>query len=126
MGYRPNYADPELWLRPAVKLDGSKYYEYIICYIDAVICIYHNLQKLMKRIKECFKFKDDKIEPPDTYLGATISKMKLDSGNYCWTMSPEQYVKAAGTDFKEDLARSGKMFLSKSVTPLSRKYAPWL
>ena len=26
MGYRPIYANPDLWLRPAVRLDGFKYY----------------------------------------------------------------------------------------------------
>ena len=30
MGYHPNYADPDLWLRPAVKSDGFEYYEYIL------------------------------------------------------------------------------------------------
>ena len=28
MGYRPSYADLDLWLRPAVKPDGFEYYEY--------------------------------------------------------------------------------------------------
>jgi hypothetical protein len=31
MGYKPSYADPDVWLRPAVKPDGFKYYEYILC-----------------------------------------------------------------------------------------------
>ena len=52
--------------------------------------------------------------------------MKLESGKYYWTISPEQYVKAAVTNVEEDLARSGKRFPSKCVTPLSSNYAPWL
>ena len=52
--------------------------------------------------------------------------MKLESGNYCWTMPPEQYVKAAVTNVEEDFARSGKRLPSKCVTPLLRNYAPWL
>ena len=52
----------------------------------------------MKRIQEDFKPKDGNIEPPDVYLGATLAKTKLESGNYCWTMSPEKYVKAAVTN----------------------------
>ena len=27
MGYRSSYSDPDVWLRPAVKPDGFKYYE---------------------------------------------------------------------------------------------------
>ena len=66
------------------------------------------------------------MEPPDVYNGAKISKMKLESGKYCWTMSPEQYVKAGVTNVEEDLARSGKILPPKCVTPLSSNYATWL
>ena len=61
MGYRPIYTDPELWLRIAVNLDGFEYYEYIIFYVDAVLFISHNLRKLMKRIQEYLKLKDENI-----------------------------------------------------------------
>ena len=98
MGYWPSYVNPDLCLRPEVKPDGFGYYEYIIYYVDNVLCISHNPQKYMKIIHEDFKLKGDKIEPPDVYTGATLAKMKLDSGNYCWTMSPEQYMKAAVTN----------------------------
>jgi hypothetical protein len=66
------------------------------------------------------------IAEPDVYLGATIAKMSLDNGEMCWTMSPEQYVKAAITNVEEDLAKHGKRLPSKYVTPFSCKYAPWL
>ena len=62
----------------------------------------------------------------EVYIGATLSKMNLDSGRYCWTTSPEQYVKAAVINVEEGLARSGKRFLFKFVTPLLRNYAPWM
>ena len=73
-----------------------------------MLCISHNPQKSIKRIQENFNIKDDKIEPPDVYLGATIATMKLDSCKYCCTMLIEQYVKVAVTNVGEDLARSGK------------------
>jgi hypothetical protein len=41
MGYRPSYADPDVWLQLAVKPDGFEYYEYILCYVDNVLCISH-------------------------------------------------------------------------------------
>ena len=126
MGYRPRYINPYLWLRPSMKMEGFEYYKYILCCVYNVLCIYHNPRKLMKRIQEYLRLKDNKIELPDIYLGDTLARMKLDSGNYCWTMSSEQYVKAAVTNFEEDLSRSEKRFPSKCVTPLSRNYAPWL
>ena len=81
----------------------------ILCYINDVLFISHNQQKSMKRIREDFKIKDDNIEPSDIYIGATLSKMNLYSGKYCWIMSPEQYVKASVTNVEEDLVRSGKI-----------------
>ena len=79
MGYRPSYADPYLLLQPEVKPDYYEYYEYILCYVDDVLCISHNLRKLMKRIQEYFNLKDNKIGPPGLYLGSKISNMKLES-----------------------------------------------
>ena len=100
-----------------MKTDGFEYYEYILCYIYNVLCISHDPQKLMKRIQEDFKLQDDKIEPTDVYLGDTHANMKLESGKYCWTVSPEQYVKAVVTNVEEDLSSSGKRFPSKFFTP---------
>jgi hypothetical protein len=30
MGYKPRYANPDVWLRAAVEPDGFKYYEYTV------------------------------------------------------------------------------------------------
>ena len=32
-------SDPDVWMRPAKKIDGSKYYEYVLLYTDGVLCI---------------------------------------------------------------------------------------
>jgi hypothetical protein len=126
MGYKPSYADPDVWMRPAVKSDGFEYYELILCYVDDVLSISHDPMTTMKRIQRDFKLKDDKIAEPDVYLGATLSKMSLVGGKECWTMSPEQYVRAAVNNVEEDLARKGKRLPTKCVTPFSCNYAPWL
>ena len=36
MGFRSSYIDPDVWLRPAVKPDGEKYYEYILCHVGDI------------------------------------------------------------------------------------------
>ena len=61
MSYLPSYADPYLWLRPELKLDSFEYYEYILSYVDNVLCISNKPRKLMKMIQEDFKLKYDKI-----------------------------------------------------------------
>ena len=100
MVYKPRYADPDIWLRPAVKSYGFGYYKYILCYVNHGICILHNPRKSMKRIQEYFKLKDDRIEPPDVYLVESLSNMKLESGKYFWTMFTKKYVKAAITNME--------------------------
>jgi hypothetical protein len=30
-GFKACKADADVWMRPAVKVDGSKYYEYVLC-----------------------------------------------------------------------------------------------
>ena len=64
LGYVPSKADPDVYLRPAVKSNGLKYYEYVLCYVDDVLCISYNPTTTMQGIQIKFKVKEDKIEPP--------------------------------------------------------------
>ena len=74
IGYRSCLADPDVWMRPAMKPDGFKYWEYILCYVDDILCVSHNPTATMKLIQSKFKLKDDKMEPPDTYWGLPFLK----------------------------------------------------
>ena len=77
MGFVPTRADPDVWHRPAVKEDGFEYYEYILCYVDDILAISHKAKDALTAVQAIFKLKDDKIEPPDMYLGATSSVMAI-------------------------------------------------
>ena len=39
LNYKPCLADPDLWMREAVHSNGSKYYEYILLYVDDALAI---------------------------------------------------------------------------------------
>jgi hypothetical protein len=69
MDYRPSYADPDVWMRPAVRPDGREHYEYILTYVDDILCISHAPMQSMVLIKNKFTLKGDKIEPPTDYWG---------------------------------------------------------
>ena len=103
IGYTPSKADPDVWLRPAVKPDGFEYYEMILCYVDDVLSISHDAMKTMKGIQHKFKLKDDKITEPENYLGTGLSKIVTENGRECWSMSPEKYFKAAVLNFEKKL-----------------------
>ena len=50
MGYTPSYAEPYVWIWPAVKPNIFEYYEYILCYIDDVLCISSDTGKYINSI----------------------------------------------------------------------------
>jgi hypothetical protein len=129
MGHKTSYADADacVWLQLAVKADGCKHCECVLCHVDDALSMSHDPGKSMRRIQEDFKLKDNKIAEPDVCLGATSEKRTLENGKSCWPMLSEQHVKRVVTnDVEEDLARHGKMLPLKGATPSSSNHAPWL
>ena len=59
------------------------------------------------------------------YLGAEISKMQGDNGEF-WTMSGEKYVKTAVSNLEDVLTSRGRKLSTKCYTPLSNNYKPEL
>ena len=82
--------------------------------------------KTMMGIQRSFKLKDDKIEEPDTFLGAGLSKMTTANGTVCWSMSLETYCKAAVKNVEKKLSKDGKRLPSKCDTPMKSAYRPEL
>ena len=123
IGFIPTRADPDVWRQPAVKPDGFEYYEYILCYVDDLLAISHDAEKVLKSVQDTFKFKDDKIDKPDVYLGAQLDKMSVD-GFEGWTMSSEKYVKSAIENIEQTLAETNQRLPTKCRTPLSSGYRP--
>jgi hypothetical protein len=126
MGYRPSRADPDVWLRPGIKEDGYKYWEMILCYVDDVLAISDNPEKTLKGIQSKFKLKDDKMEVPDTYLGADLSEMDNEDGDICWAMSSDKYCQALVKNVEDVLSKKGLRLPSKCFTPLKHGYKPEL
>ena len=50
-------------MRAAVKPGGEEYYEYILCYVDDILCMLMKAKEVMAGIGWAFKFKKEKIEP---------------------------------------------------------------
>ena len=124
LGYRPTRADPDVWIKPAIKKDGFKYYEVVLCYVDDVISISEVPMVVMDGIKAVFKLKGDKAEVPDMYLGGSISKARTGAGTECWTLSSEKYVKTAVANVEECLAKNGLRLPTKCNTPFQSGYHP--
>ena len=125
MQFKPTISDPDVWFRPAIKADGEEYYEYILVYVDDLLAISIDPMKIMTEITTAFKFKNDKIEIPDTYLGAKI-QIKNINDHDCWTMTSSEYIKAAVKNVEEKLSKEGLRLPSKVTTPMSSNFVPEL
>ena len=121
IGFKPMKADPDVWIRPAVKPDGTEYYKYIMCYIDDILSVSHDAKSILQSLQGQFKLKGDKIEPPDMYLGTQLGTMQVE-GNEGWLMSSEKYVKSAIQNIEETLQKTGQWLPSKCRTPLAYGY----
>ena len=57
-------SDPDVWMRPAKKSDGSKYYEYVLLYTDDVLCISENAEDILRDIGNYFELKPGSVGTP--------------------------------------------------------------
>ena len=51
LGYIPSQADPDVWMRPTIKEDCFKYWEYVLCYIDDLLCLSNKPKQTLEGIQ---------------------------------------------------------------------------
>ena len=127
LGFESSKADPDVWMRPAVRSDGSEYYEYVLLYVDDCLVISENGKRvLMNEIGKYFELKKESIGPPTIYLGGQMRKVKLDNGNECWAFGSSQYVQAAVKNVESYLQKKGQVLPSgrKCKNVLPQGYRP--
>ena len=64
IGYTPSKVDPDVWMIPEIKSDGTGYYKYALVYVDYVLVISCFPMKTIEGIKCVLKLKIEKAEPP--------------------------------------------------------------
>ena len=74
LGFKPSAADLDVWMRPATKADGTKYYEKILLYIDDILAMSEKPEEIMQSLMNDFTFKGgtDGVIPPTDYLWAKL------------------------------------------------------
>lgn len=127
LGFSSCLADPDVWMRPALKSDGTEVYEYILLYVDDVLAISENGEKLLREgIGKYFELKEESIGPPTLYLGGRLRKVELDNGVKAWGFGSSQYVQEAVRNVKLYLEKTGGSLPTRSQTPLQANYRPEL
>ncbi len=93
MGYTSCKADPDLWLKAVTRPeDNVRYYAYILCYVDNILCIHHDPMSVMNEINKYLPLKPISVGDPDIYLGAKLRETRLPNGVMAWGLSPSKYV----------------------------------
>ena len=78
LDFRSSIADPDVWMRPAVKSDGTECYEYVMCYVDDVLAASVNAKEVIRSLEGgTVRFKNDMVELPKMYLGAKLQHKEI-------------------------------------------------
>ena len=105
LDFLPCPADPDVWLRPAKKSDGSTHYEYVLLYTDDVLVISENGEKILREgIGKYFELKQSSIGPPDIYLGGKLRRVILDNGAEAWAFGSSKYAQKSVKNVERHLA----------------------
>ncbi len=92
MGYTSCKADPALLYKAETRpVDNLRYYAYILCYVDNVLCVHHNPMTVLNLINGYMPLKPSLVGDPDIYLGAKLKMTQLDNKMWAWGLSPSKY-----------------------------------
>ena len=130
LNFKSCLADPDVWMRPAIKSDGNTYYEYILLYVDDTLVVSENAESILcNELGRYFHLKEELIGPPTVYLGGRVHKVQLENGVWAWSFSSSQYVQSTVKNVEEYIGKSENSHLkipSKAETPLMTSYRPEL
>jgi len=121
-------ADQDVWFRAAQRLDGTRYYEYILVYTDDILAISTDPRSILTYIDQHFTLKPGSIAKPTQYLGTTISEFRLDDDptKVRWALTAENYIKEAIRNVNNWLESRGRSLKTKTTTVLPSGYRPEL
>ena len=122
IGFKSCPANPDVWMRPAEKADGSSYYEYVLLYVDDTLVISENAEKILREeIGRYFELKEESVGHPTLYLGGRVCKVTMENGVEAWAFSASQYIQSAVRNVEEYLKKRGDgrwSLPAKAKTPI--------
>ena len=85
--------------------------------MDNFLAMSLDAQSVILKVADKFKLKNNKIEPPEVYLGGSLTKRSL-NGQEISTISSVDYVKAVINNIKVRLKKEGMKLPARSETPM--------
>ena len=65
-------ADLDVYRKAKVRKDGTRYYSYLVIYVDDVLCVDEGPRSIIKQIEEVYRVKPESVIKPDSYLGMNV------------------------------------------------------
>jgi len=128
MGYASCKADPDLWYKAQTNpTDNTRYYAYILCYVDDILVIHHDPMTVLTEIHGYMPLKDPHNCDPTIYLGTKLRETQLPNGIWAWGMSPSKYVNQAVNNTESQLTEEfgGRFKLpTRADNPFPTTYDP--
>jgi Reverse transcriptase (RNA-dependent DNA polymerase) len=116
-------SDPDMWLRPEIKTDGSKYYEYVLVYVDDLLVISEQPSIILQTLVDDHKYRLKDVGSPTCYLGASIGKKQLTDGVF-WFISAEAYLSKALDTIEKRFGKLESLFKYTPNTPAPTNFHP--
>ena len=96
MEFKPCYADNDVWMKPGLTKEGTKFYHYICIYVDDILIISDDPKLYMEQMGEHFLIKRESIGQPTMYLGQDIKTWTNPITNEeHWRFRSNTYLKEA-------------------------------
>ena len=125
VGFQSCKADPDVWLCPSVKEDGTDYYQYVLLYADDILAIMEKPEKFIREeLTEKFVVKPKSIGNPTQYLGNKVSYVQLENGLNAWCFSSSQYVQNAIKNVEGYLSCEGNSLPKRVKKCWTSNYRP--
>jgi hypothetical protein len=125
IGFKSCPDDPDVWMRSAIKSDGTEVYEYFLLYTDDALSIGVEAESILgKEIGNYFEEKSPKL-----HLGGHLSLVELDNGVKAWAFSSSQDMRAAIQNVEDSIVKDETKrwkLSNKAETPLCTSYRPEL
>jgi hypothetical protein len=126
-GFKACKADTDVWMRPAIKADGSKYYEYVLCYVDDILVVSEHPKRNMEGLEAKYMLKAGSVGEPTTYLRAKVSKYWLEHSDnpdkVHWSLSATSIVQSRM--WRLSWRRSGRCCRPRSQLQLQTNQVRW-
>ena len=79
MNFESCQADPDVWMRPGTKANGTTCWEYVLLHTDDILAVMEDTETFLRdaELRQRFTLKEKSIGPPTQYLVIKFPNLNL-------------------------------------------------